>query len=199
MPVTLITVPVRTPPTERRPKNTTVMLPVSSASVHSRLGVPLHGCTRTERTRPATVVARRGPTSCCMGVRSVGSAAVSTLRERRADMAAAVRRSVGRLGVRRRGVADRGAAEVIGHDGDAAVRHAAERRSDRVRRAVVQQPVPALRVLAPGDQHGQLGAVDRRSSSAAISSAARGTRRSGHSMMSSGNFDKPSSCQASVS
>ena len=54
-------------------------------------------------------------------------------------------------------------AEVVGHDRDVAVRHARQRRGDRRRRPVVQEAVPAARVLAPRDQHGQLGpAVGRR-------------------------------------
>src|SRR3954449_3531871 len=71
-------VPRRTPPISRRPKNTTVTLPVSSASVHSSAGLPPHGWTRNARTRPATVDRSRDARSA-IRVRPLGRSFAETL------------------------------------------------------------------------------------------------------------------------
>src|SRR4051794_7232757 len=66
-------VPVDTPDRWRRPKNTTVMAPVSSTTLSSSEATPDHGCTRIEYTWPATLARWRND-SCEMGTRSAGRA-----------------------------------------------------------------------------------------------------------------------------
>ena len=173
--------PAVTPASWRRPKNTTVMAPVSSMSVSSRAATPDHGCTRIEYTLPATRTRWRNCGVARSAIRSAGmSKSPMSMRWRRLGLGlapcgvpwrlpSAGRRSP--TGVMILGVGALGA-EVVRHDGDVAVGDVVEqpwRSSRRCGRA----PAGARSGCTRGGAAARVTSVSPSSRSRATTSAAR--------------------------
>src|SRR5438874_7864652 len=132
MPSTVSTVPGWMPAIHRLPRKTTTRPPLSSRTTHSTVGVPAHGCTRRERTRPLTRARSRQRTSA-IGISGCAGALVVMAHSSRAI------------------------SEVIRDEGHVGVGQPGYGAGDAVGRPVVEQAVPGAAVLATRDQHADFG------------------------------------------
>src|SRR5260370_25176473 len=116
------------PAIQRRPRKTTMRPPVWSITTHSTVGVPAHGCTRRERTRPFTRARSRQRTSA-IGISGCARALVVM------------------------GHSYRTISEVIRDEGHVGVGQPGYGAGDAVGRPVVEQAVPRAAVFATRDEH----------------------------------------------
>src|SRR5260370_25464022 len=116
------------PAIQRLPKNTTIRPPVSSITPHSTVGVPAHGCTGREGTRPFTGARSRQRTSA-IGINGCAGALVVV------------------------GHSYRAISQVIRDEGHVGVGQPGYGAGDAVGRPVVEQAVPRAAVFATRDEH----------------------------------------------